>query len=107
VTIGHTNSLTIKQSQQKMFVFFVRVCCFCLTFIGNCLKGSSLARGNYCADGAKINQYKILKNNNFSEALISAQRAASLPTSWHNNSLTIKQSQQKILFSLSRFVVFV
>jgi len=62
----------------------------------------------------KLNQFKILKNKNFSEALISAQRAATFPTSGRTNSLTIKQSQQKItkstkeiLFSLSGFVVLV
>jgi hypothetical protein len=42
----------------------------------------------------KLNQFKILKNKNFSEALISAQRAATLSTSKHTNSLIIKQSQQ-------------
>jgi len=41
---------------------------------------------NYCAVGAKIEKYKILKGNNFSEALISARRAATLQAVEHTNS---------------------
>jgi len=85
----------MKTKATKNICFFFRACCFCLTFIGNCLKYARLREKISAPLALKLNEFKILKNNNFSEAFISAQRAATFTISVHTNSLIIKQSQQK------------